>query len=100
MTKKELLEYCKVKGIFAPSAAPKSYLEAAIVKAFEHCGEKVKRASCFGYYGPDDAACTVCDLVTACSNTTLGMDPTTYRRAFKRAENPKIRIEPMTRKRR
>ena len=101
MNKKDLEEYCKVKGIFVPSGAPKEYLESAITKAFEHCGEKVKRDSCFGYYSSEDAAClAACDLSVPCSRVTLGMDPKEYDKAFERQQNAKIRIQPMKRKRR
>lgn len=101
MTIKELQEYCKVKGIFIPSGAPKEYLEAAIVKAFEHMGEKVKRDSCFGYYSGEDAVClTVCELSEPCSKATLGMPREKYMKAFNRKENAKIRIEPMVKRKR
>jgi len=90
LTKKELENYCKNKGIWVPKGAPKAAFEAAIVRAATHQKE-IMDGDCFGFWESENATCLVCDLQSHCSSLSLGMDTEKYLKAFTALENPKIR---------
>jgi len=90
VNKDELLTYCEQRDIFVPAGAPKSAIEAAIVKAAYHL-KSANRDNCFGFWKPEHGSCLVCALQSDCSSSTLGMPTDRYLRAVERLENPKIR---------